>query len=246
MKKGFFKMSAVKKFLTTLLATTVSIILTFGTTAIIDRRKKSVEKRELVIMIMYDLRESLEEVGRCENDLKALCDLQVDLVAHPDQFSDNHIQVLSHIPVLTYTTTAENIFKSNIETMNTIGNILFVEAVSSFYDARNKFKTEVVDALTQKVDSSLLDYEGLYAFNAPAFTFDGETYYQLMRCNYEECKLMMKVSEEELEVFSQERSKLQETMEETPLEVTSKSIRERRERDQALQKAREEGRKALL
>ena len=51
-----------KSFMIPLAATTVSIVLTFGTTAIIDRKKQNAEKREMVMMIMYDLRESLKAI----------------------------------------------------------------------------------------------------------------------------------------------------------------------------------------
>ena len=248
MKKGFIKMSAAKKFLTTLLATTISIVLTFGTTAIIDRRKKKVEKRELVMMILYDMRESLNEIGQCVKDVKEFCDLQVDLVAHPDRFSDDYALLYTYIPMLRYTTTTENIFKSNIETMNTIGNILFVETVSSFYDTRNKFKTDVAEEFIRDEFGFSKTYESLSAFNAPSFTLIGETYYQLMRRDYEESKLMMKVSEDDLDVFSRQREKLKdkllEQLGETPADATVRAIQEREQRDQALEKAREEGRKA--
>lgn len=43
--KGIRKLSTGKKFLMSLLATTVSIVLTFGTTAIIDRKKQRAAKR---------------------------------------------------------------------------------------------------------------------------------------------------------------------------------------------------------
>ena len=43
----------LKDFLMTLAATTVSIILTVGTSAVIDRNKKEAAKREMVLMIMY-------------------------------------------------------------------------------------------------------------------------------------------------------------------------------------------------
>jgi hypothetical protein len=49
------KKKALNKFLMTLAATTVSIILTFGTTAIVERRKQKAEKREMVMMILYDM-----------------------------------------------------------------------------------------------------------------------------------------------------------------------------------------------
>ena len=44
-------MSSLKQFLLSLLATIVSIALTFGTAAIIDYNKKQKEKREIVMMV---------------------------------------------------------------------------------------------------------------------------------------------------------------------------------------------------
>ena len=49
-------MSSSKQFLLSLFATTVSIALTFGTAAIIDYNKKQREKREIVMMVMYEHR----------------------------------------------------------------------------------------------------------------------------------------------------------------------------------------------
>ena len=50
LKKGS-GMSSLKQFLLSLLATTVSIALTFGTAAVIDQNKKRKAKREIVMMV---------------------------------------------------------------------------------------------------------------------------------------------------------------------------------------------------
>lgn len=59
LKKGS-GIGSLKQFLLSLFATTVSIALTFGTAAIIDYNKKQKEKREIVIMVMYDMHNSLQ------------------------------------------------------------------------------------------------------------------------------------------------------------------------------------------
>ena len=46
--------SDMKQFLLTLLATTISIVLTFGTSAIIEKHQKKAAKKEMVMMIIYD------------------------------------------------------------------------------------------------------------------------------------------------------------------------------------------------
>ena len=242
--KGLKELSAGKRFLMSLLATTVSIVLTFGTTAIVDRKKQKAEKREMVLMVMYDMRESLQECEQCQENMAAFCDLQVDLVAHPEKFSSSATNLLVNIPVLHYTTTTENIFKSNIETISTIGNILFVETVSNFYVFRDRYKNDVADAFQGY--TSIQNYEGLSEFDAPYYAYMGGMYYQIMKQDFEECMALMKVSEEDLDVFSKEWKRVEESiLGESLSEKTGKLIEERHQRDAALQKAREEGRKAL-
>ena len=110
----------LKDFLMTLAATTVSIILTFGTSAVIDRNKKDAAKREMVMMIMYDMNKAISDIEDCDKNLKEFFDIQVDIVAHPEKFDDGYYGLLTSLPIFEYPTTTENIFKSNIETVNTI------------------------------------------------------------------------------------------------------------------------------
>ena len=236
-----------KEFLMTLLATTVSIVLTFGTTAIVDRKKQRAEKREMVLMVMYDMRESLKDCEQCQNNMRDYCDLQVDLVAHPEQFAARSVDLLVLLPSLTYTTTTENIFKSNVETISTIGNILFVETVSAFYNERDNYNKDAVTGFQAEGAVFPMLYEDLAAFNAPRYLHKGEILYQAMKRDFEECKALMKVSEEDLDVFSKERERVKESLpsESMMKERTEKVIQESFQRNADLLKAREEGRKAL-
>ena len=79
------KSSNLKQFLLSLLATTVSIVLTFGTSAVIEKRHKEAAKREMVMMIIYDFDKTIEQVqnadsllhqanfGTNANDTQPLC-----------------------------------------------------------------------------------------------------------------------------------------------------------------------------
>ena len=230
---------ALSKFLMTLAATTVSIVLTFGTTAIIDRCKQKAEKREMVMMVMFDMRETLKEIERCDVGLKEFFDVQVDVVAHPEKFGDSYVPLASKFPILDYTTTTENIFRSNIETLRTIGNILFVQTVSSFYSERELYKTEVVEGFQEHASQALVQYEALRDFDSPAFAFRSELYLRTMQRNFEQCKLMMKVSDKELEVFSIQQEKFEDAIQMDVREETDNSSRDLSERRKRLQEARE-------
>ena len=47
--------ATLKQFLLSLVATTISIVLTFGTAGWLDSRKKEAAKHEMVMTILYDI-----------------------------------------------------------------------------------------------------------------------------------------------------------------------------------------------
>lgn len=239
------KHPALSKFLMTLAATTVSIVLTFGTTAIVDRKKQNAEKREMVLMIMYDMRESLNEIKQCDNDIKAFFDTQVEAVAQPKSFGTYYGKLAVYIPVLTYSTTAETIFRSNVETLQTIGNILFVETVSSFYDSRERYKNEVAGVFAREAQKALDSYGSLQDFESDIYPFYSSALVRMMQGDFEQCKLIMKVTDKDLDVFSKQQQKVREAAKGKDSYDTNTAIEERLERRSRLQQAREEGLKNL-
>lgn len=245
MKKETKKNPALSKFLMTLAATTVSIILTFGTTAIIDRKKQKVAKREMVLMVMYDMRESMKELEQCDSDIKAFFDAQVEALAHPKAYETNYAELAVHVPVMEYTTTTETIFRSNAETIQTIGNILFVETVSSFYDLRKRYKTEVADYFSNRALMAVEDYASLRDFDTDIYPFYSEAILRSMKKDLEQCKLMMKVTDKDLDVFSIQQQKILEATRGKDTYDSEEALRERMRRKSQLQQAREEGRLEL-
>ena len=240
------KKRALNEFLMMLAATTVSIVLTFGTTAIIDRKKKKTEKREMVMMIMYDMRETLNKLEQCDLDLNAFFNAHVEAVAHPQLFEDSLLSMQIHIPTSDYTTTTESIFKSNIETIHTIGNILFVETVSSFYDNRSRYNGEVVEAFQQQAEAALQDYESLRDFDSSTYPFLSQAFLGTMKRDFERCKLLMRVTDEDLEVFYVQQQKLLDSTDKTVAEDARKASLENLQRKRKLQRAREEGMRESL
>lgn len=239
------KSSSWKSFLLTLAATTFSIVLTFGTSAVIEHRKLNAEKREMVLMIMYDMRETLKEVEQIDADLKDFFEVQVDLVAHPDKLDQRYVELATKVPVAQYTTTTETIFRSNIETIRTIGNILFVGAVSSFYDSRERYKTIVVGDFLSQSDQALFDGKALGNLNTPNFIFYSEAFFRSMKVDFDNCKQLMKVTDDDLEVFSRQKEKLMEATRSKIAEDVQETSSDRNVRSTRLQQAREEGAKQL-
>ena len=245
MKERTQKNSLLKRFLMTLAATTVSIVLTFGTTAIIDQKKQKDAKREMVMMVLHDMNESIQQIEQCDENLKAFFDIQLDVVSNPQKMEAIYVPLAASIPLLDYTTTTENIFKSNIETIQTIGNIYFVETVSSFYDYRERYKKDVVDAFQQHAYDASVNYESLRDLDSPSFIFISESFLRVLRSDYEQCMQMMRVSDKDLEAFTARQQKYREATRDGENEETIKSAQEQNRRRRELQQARETGSKEL-
>ena len=135
-------MSSAKQFLLSLLATSVSIILTFGTAAIIDYNKKQAAKKEMVMMIISDMDNSIELVEKIDTGLHECRRLQNEIAIHPEQFDSKRVNLAAGMSMIfnEFPETTERIFTSSIETFNTIGDVNFVNEVSSFYMSRNNYK----------------------------------------------------------------------------------------------------------
>ena len=115
--------ATLKQFLLSLLATTFSIALTFGTAAVIDHHKKQEAKREIVMMVMYDMYNSLEAIEEVDSTIRQSMHLQRQLLEDTTKFSELWYSIAGTLPQVSYTETTERIFSSSIETINTVGDV---------------------------------------------------------------------------------------------------------------------------
>ena len=204
-------MASTKQFLLSILATTVSIALTFGTAAVVDGNKKQKEKREIVMMVMYDMYNSQQTVEKADSSIRQLMDIQEKIASDTTKYD---LAMITHVyellPRVEFTQTIENIFSSNIETINTVGNVLFTENAAQFYQTRKNFKTTVCDSLYNEVTgntsfrtaSEFVDFVFLtYAVQAYSYTCD-------MQHLFAQCKQMMNVSDKELETYRKSRANI--------------------------------------
>ena len=83
-------MSSLKQFLLSLFATSVSIALTFGTAAIIDYNAKQKEKREIVMMVMYDMYNTLQWVEKNDSLFHEAMLYQKKLAENPAEYNRDH------------------------------------------------------------------------------------------------------------------------------------------------------------
>ena len=98
-------MGSLKQFLLSLFATSVSIALTFGTAAIIEYKSKQNAKREIVMMVMYDMYNSLESIENNDSVIIRAMDAQLKLAEDTTRFAELWDAFLMSIPSVDFTET---------------------------------------------------------------------------------------------------------------------------------------------
>ena len=207
----------LKSFALSLLATTVSIGLTFGIAAIIDHNKSKKEKRDIVMMVMYDMYNSLKAVEEADSNLHKLMELQLQIAEDTSSLQDNYVLMVMDLPVIEYTETIERIFSSNIETINTIGNVFFTEKVAEFYYIRQYYKQNISDSVYNKITQkkALPSLEEFLGFSYYPYAVMSTSLMWDMRCLFGLCQQMMNVSDKEIEAYIKKREKIEEGMSDT-------------------------------
>ena len=234
-------MPGTKQFLLTLLATTFSIILTFGTSAIIDRRHKEAAKKEMVMMIIYDFDKTIEQAQEAESAIHQAKEVELEVARHPEYYDSLRFYIMPAVTVASeeFSETTENIFSSNIETFNTLGNVNFVHEVSSFYSQRRSYQ-QVLDELKKKVlESGYAQYiESFLDIGFPTYYYTSYAFLKSFQATRNRCMQMMKVSEEELKEFSNQRL-VNEDHSEDPGSTNEQMLMELFEEEEILKQAKE-------
>ena len=203
-------MSSMKQFLLSLLATTVSIALTFGTAAVVDYYKKKAAKKEMVMMVISDFDKTIDNVMKADTALREACRLELELANHPEEYNSKRYSfpsLWSSVIEMEFPETTQKVFSSSIETFNTIGNANFVNEVSTFYINRDKYKTYVIEQLKNDVtnNNTLSSLKSLLNISFPEYVLVNWTMLQELKDSRDKCMQIMHVSEEDLQAFSKQQ-----------------------------------------
>ena len=214
-------MTSIKQFLLALLATTISIVLTFGTAAIIENHKKKTAKKEL-----NDFDKTIEVVENIDSGLCECRRLQREIAIHPEQYdslSKYLIQEMKDWNIVEFIETTERIFSTSIETFNTIGDVNFVNEVSDFYFVTYK-----------DISSSL---KSLMSIEFPEYALMNSTFLSDMKAYRDRCMQMMNISQEDLAKFSEQHTSKKADADRAA--IKEKLMKEYFEHQEALEQARE-------
>ena len=236
-------MATVKQFLLSIVATTISIILTFGTAAFLENKKKQEAKREMVMVLLYDLANSIEQEEKADSALRKCFEQQVAIVADPKLFEQNSFFYIPLMAALDYkyTETVEHIFSSNIETINTLGNVLFAETVSDMYRLRKAYKEEVCNNLIEyfRKEEGIRVYDQVIDIDIASNIQISSMYLSMMKDDFARCQKMMNVSDAQLEAFQKKREEMSRT--EVMDSIASALADELLQNAQRLEEAKEKG-----
>lgn len=226
----------------TFIATTFSIVLTFGTAALIDKRQKEKSKRQMVMYVLYDMNRSIELVEHVDSMLREGLELQIEVARDTSLFEQNKYFFNHCMPQDHFDKTTAQIFSSNFETLNTLDNVRFVEMISTFYHDRDAYETIVIDSC----GTEFLKMSHLWNLQS-ALEFPFSTYILMsglvggsMKEDFQRCKELMGVTDEEMASF--ELQKQGQDKSNTSSEINKeKYLKEVIENDARLKSAIEEG-----
>ena len=107
-----------------------------------------------------------------------------------------------------FSETTENIFSSNIETFNTLGNVNFVHEVSSFYNMRHLYQNVVIDSYKQELSTyGVRSVESLFQIDFPEHYFTGKSFLRGMKVIRNRCMQMIEEMREAEEIISRARER---------------------------------------
>ena len=213
-------MSSAKQFLLSLIATSVSIILTFGTAAIVDHHKKEANKREMVMMVISDLDNTIAFVERVDSSIIECRRLQHEVALRPESYDSLKYLFPMSMSWISenYLETTEKIFSTSIETVNTIGDVNFVNDVSSFYLARKRFKETVLDEIRKEIEDGKLvqSLKSMLDINFPEYALTVGSSLGELKNMRNRCMQRMNVSEEDLSEFNERNKSAEVSREKDP------------------------------
>ncbi|MBQ2235504.1 MAG: hypothetical protein II428_02155, partial [Muribaculaceae bacterium] len=135
----------VKELLLTTLATTISIVLTFGTARFIEHRQAQQAQRQTAMMLIHDIEASvaiLEHLAESEERQKSAIQYVIDHFEQIDSLPEDTLYTaLSMLGTIYHDDTyfddsKEKIFSSSQDTWKNLSDVPFVDNMETFYQTR--------------------------------------------------------------------------------------------------------------
>ena len=135
-----------KGFLTSVLGTTISILLTFGTSALVERKVKADVQRQTAMMVIHDIDVCADQMEEMAKDEEERNNAVQYILAHLDQTASMPQDTINLVlDMLTdydglnniFDNAKENIFKSSQDIWSNLDNMAFIDNMEQFYRERS-------------------------------------------------------------------------------------------------------------
>lgn len=199
----------VKELLLTILATSISIVLTFGTAYLIERHHKMAAQRQMAMMIIHDIDESIKQMEEADSIIRDFDDLQLKILEGKCSSSLElaKAQLIQRDPdAVKFAETTERIFTSSVDTWSTIGKSDFIDNVSRCYIDRAEFQKQVMDAFHKELwinesELQVKELDGLLEIDACYYEIMAFDFINRMKFANELNKRIMGISDKDLDKF---------------------------------------------
>ena len=199
----------VRELLMTILATSISIVLTFGTANLIDNHHKKVAQRKMAMMVIHDIDETIREMEQVDSILREFRNLQFEILEgkYTESLEFANIMLSNYDPsYIKFAETTQRIFTSNVDTWSTIGKVDFIDNVSGCYILRDEFKQEIIDDFHElvkpKEDNDLAKLEDLLAVKSEYYVAIASELINEIKAANELNKRIMGISEKDYAKFN--------------------------------------------
>lgn len=142
-----------RNLLYTFLGTTISILLTFGTSQLVSMHRQAQDRKMTALMVMGNIErfaQSLDQISdhlsQCDTVATILLGIPLDSLDSPEY--QPFIQRLVYAfpaQVLTYDRTAEQIFSNSIETWKNMGNFSFIDNVGNCFSTMESIEKGYIE-----------------------------------------------------------------------------------------------------
>ena len=146
----------------TIMATTISILLTFGTAGLLERCQRIEDRKMSAMMVMSNIEQfsrnvddMSQKIARCDTIGTWLLSLPQDSLDRipPKEVENLLNEMMALVNYLTHDKTAENIFSNSIETWKNMGNFHFIDNVGKSFSQMNADESDWNEWVNEYADA---------------------------------------------------------------------------------------------
>ena len=151
--------STTRELVLTIIATTISIILTFGTAALLERCQRVDDRKLSAMMVMSNIEQFSRNLDILAQDMAYrdsvatwLLSLPVDKLDNiPPEEMTNPINTVVALDLLSHDRSTEGIFSNSSDTWKNLGNFQFIDNVGSSFSEMNDIEQHWNDWVNENV-----------------------------------------------------------------------------------------------